>query len=89
MFVSKISPELNTDFEFPYSKLEIYQQRQQILTCQKRWRHILYFCMLIIQSLISVDVILRFMSHIVESNAENYEKRFIVKFRQSLKMYRI
>ena len=32
---------------------------------------------------------LLFMSHIVESEAENYEKRFIVKIRQSLKIYRI
>ena len=29
------------------------------------------------------------MSHIVESEAENYKKEFIVKFRQSLKTYSI
>ena len=37
----------------------------------------------------SVDVLVPFMSHIVESEAENYEKQFIVKIRQSLKIYLI
>ena len=38
---------------------------------------------------ISVDVILCFTPHIVESKAENYKKHFIVKFRQSLRNYSI
>ena len=45
--------------------------------------------MFIVYRLISVDVILRFMSHIVEGKAKNCEKQFIVKFRQSLRKYSI
>ena len=45
--------------------------------------------MFIVYRLISVDVILRFMSNIVESKAENYDKQFIVKLRQSLNKYSI
>ena len=45
--------------------------------------------MFIVYRLISFDVRLRFMSRIVESKAENYEKQFIVKFQQSLRKYSI
>ena len=39
--------------------------------------------------LIFVDAILRFMSHFVESKAENYEKQSTAEFRQSLRKYSI
>ena len=36
VFFSKISPEKNTDIDFPYPKLEIYKKRHKIFTSQKR-----------------------------------------------------
>ena len=41
--------------------------------------------MIIAARLIPVDVILRFMSHIVDRKTENYRKLFIIKIHQNLK----
>ena len=46
---------------------------------------ILYFYMINAARLIPLDVIWRFMSHIVDRKNENYKKLFIVKFHQILR----
>ena len=69
VLVIKISPELNADLECPHPKLEVCYKSQQVFATQKCWRQLLYFRMFIVSHLISVDVIWRFMSHIVETNA--------------------
>ena len=49
----------------------------QDFTTQRRWRQILYFCMIIAARLVPVDVIWRFMSHNVDRKTENYKKLFL------------
>ena len=78
--VIKFSPELNADCKCPNSKLEIRHKSRQVFITQKCWRQILYFCMFILSHLFPVDVIWRFMSHVVEKKAENCKKLFIVTF---------
>ena len=79
--VIKISPELNADFKCPHPKLEICHKSQQVFATQKCWRQILCFCMFIVsRRLFFIDVIWCFMYESVETNAENYQKWFIVKF---------
>ena len=79
----KISPKLNTDFESPHPRLEIRHKSKQDFTTQRRWRQILYFCMIIAARLIPVDVIWHFMYYIVDRTTQNYKKLFIVKFHQN------
>ena len=43
--------------------------------------------MFIVSCLIPLNVIRRFMSHTIETKAENYEKQFIGKFLQNLRKY--
>ena len=63
----------------------IYHKSKQVFTTQRRWRQNLYLCMIIAARLIPVDVIWRFMSHIVDRKTENYKKLFIVNFHQNLR----
>ena len=49
----------------------ICHKSKQVFTTQRRWRQILYLCMIIEARLIPVDVIWRFMSHIVDRKTEN------------------
>ena len=58
--VIKFSPEFNKDFECPHSKMFICYKNLQVLTSQKRWRQILYFCMFSVSRLISIGVTWRF-----------------------------
>ena len=87
--IIKISPELNTNFECNQPRLEFCHKSKQNVTTQRRWRHILYFCMNNVARLLPVDVTWRFMSHIVDWKTENYKKLFFVKLHHilsSLKM---
>ena len=51
-----ISPELNTDFEFPHPMLEFCHKSKHDVTTQRRLRHILYVCLIIEARLVPVDV---------------------------------
>ena len=83
--VIEISPELNTDFECPYARLEFFHKGKQDFATQRRWSQILYFCMIIAARLVSVGVIWRFMSHIVEKKTEIYKKLFFLKLHENLR----
>ena len=85
MSVIKISPELNTDFEFPHPMLEFCHKSKQAFTAQRRWCQVLYFCMINAARFIPLGVIWRFISHIVDRKTENSKKLFIIKFHEILR----
>ena len=76
--IFKISPELNTDLEWPHSQLHV-----QISHVYNSETLISIFVLVyvyrihVLFPLAKYDV---FMSHIVEKKAENYQEQFIVTF---------
>ena len=85
--IIKISPEFKYRLWMPssYARIKFCYKTKKVFTTQRRWRQILYFCMIIAARLIPVNVIWRFMSHIVNRKTENHKKLFIVKFHQNLR----